>query len=386
MQSNDENIDEEWERERAEEEADRLRKAEPPPKMSAEEFLSWRSPRAVGLNPTRLDNPLWQWLVRTRWDAYNANNLYSGPSPFDAGPMWTFQRFGKSETRLCDGRVVHIGGEHEDHYDPDFFIYNDVTVIDPAGNIAIYGYPVQDFPPTDFHTATLVGEEVFIIGSLGYPERRVVGATPVYKLLLASMRIQPIATYGEPPGWIYRHTAALADDGRSIIVSGGERWLGNDWATSENIDSWAFDTQSGEWRRLTEHKWQRWTMRRVDRRPNRLWEIRQALWHRDHAHLGLENHWAFSHAPDFAALARLYRLSDDAPPPTEGPNFNVFTVVIDGLRVRFREERSWVEAVVEGQLTPERLFALKRTTLALLERLEAAPWEIEVRDGSDGQA
>jgi hypothetical protein len=250
---NDHNIDEEWDREAAEEEADRLRKADPAPTLSQSEFLAWRSPRRVNLQSVRLDNPLWNWLVRTRWDAYNANNIYSGPSSFDAGPMWCFQRFGKSETLLTDGRAVHIGGEHEDYYDPDFFIYNDVLVIGLSGDIAIYGYPVEDFPPTDFHSATLVGEAIFVIGCLGNPDQRVLGFTPVYKLALDSMHISRVETSGDSPGWICRHTATLADDGKSIVVSGGEQWLGNDWATSENIDSWSLNALTGEWQRLTQH-------------------------------------------------------------------------------------------------------------------------------------
>jgi hypothetical protein len=40
-----------------------------------------------------------------------------------------------------------------------------------------------------------------------------------------------------------------------------------------------------------------------------------------------------------------------------------------------------VEAIVEGQLRPDRLLELQRTTLALLERIDAAPYEIEVADG-----
>src|SRR5688572_26185015 len=142
---NDPNVDEEWAKEIAEEEADRQRKAEAAPTLSPDEFLAWRSARKVSLHAARLDNPLWHWLVRTRWDGYNANKIYAGPSSFDAGPMWSFDRFGKSETLLPNGKVVHIGGEHEDSYDPDFFIYNDVIVIDPSGDIAIYGYPVEGF-------------------------------------------------------------------------------------------------------------------------------------------------------------------------------------------------------------------------------------------------
>lgn len=369
--------DENWERERAEEDADRIRKGEPPPQIGDSEFLAWRSPRQVDTNPTRLDNPLWNWLVRTRWDAYNANNLYAGPSAFDAGPMWSFQRFGKSETALSDGRVIHIGGEHEDHYDPDFFIYNDVTVIDLTGAIAIYGYPPENFPPTDFHSATQVADAIYVIGRLGYAETRAIGVTPVYKLSLDSMRIESVGTHGDPPGWIYRHQATLASDGHSIIVSAGERWLGDQCAIRENVDSWSFDTHSGHWRRLTERYWQHWVMRRVDRKPNRLWDTRQAMWHRDHAHLGLGSFWAYKEEPDFAALEQLYRIAGDPHPAIEEDEVGKFSVLIDGLAVRFKEERFWIEAIVEGQLSSQRLSDLQRTTLALLERIDCSPYEIE---------
>jgi hypothetical protein len=113
----DDDMEAVWAAEAAEEAADLERKAEPQPAIDRDEFLAWRSPRQVMESPTRLDNPLWHWLVRTRHSGYSANEAFKGPSPFDAGPMWCFDRFGKSETKLPDGPVVHIGGEHEDYYD-----------------------------------------------------------------------------------------------------------------------------------------------------------------------------------------------------------------------------------------------------------------------------
>lgn len=380
MAIKDQGADEEGDREAAEEEADRRRKAEPRPELSRDEFLAWRSPRRATRQAEPLDNPLWHWLARTRWNAYQANQAYAGPSPFDAGPMWCFDRFGKSETPLPDGQVVHIAGEHEDSYDPDFFIYNDVTIIGPGGEIAIYGYPVEDFPPTDFHSATLVGRSIFIIGNLGYPEGRTIGATPVYELALDSMRIREVTTSGDPPGWIHGHGAVLGDDGCSIVVKGGRVWLGGDHAMRENIDTWALDTRGGEWRRLSRHDWQHWIVRRVDRKPNRLWDVRQALWNRKHAHLGLESHWRFDDAPDFEALESLYRLDEGAAPPAEGPDYNLFSVVIDGLTVRFKEDRFWIEAIVEGKLAQGRLRALQRNILESMERIEASACEIEGLD------
>lgn len=224
----EEEEDAEWAREMAEEEADRQRKAEPAPAISREEFLAWRAVRLGDANPTSLDNPLWHWLVRTRWSAFQANEIFKGPSPFDSGPMWCFDRFGKSETPLPDGRVVHIGGEHEDFYDPDFFIYNDVTVIAPDGSITLLGYPHELFAPTDFHTATLVGSSIFVIGGLGYKHLRTEGTTPVFRLNLASMAMQRIPTTGDAPGWIREHSAERSEDGLSIVVRGGEVWRGPD--------------------------------------------------------------------------------------------------------------------------------------------------------------
>jgi hypothetical protein len=45
----------------------------PGPDVTPELFREWRSPRAGAANPEILTNPVWQWLVRTRIDAYRAN-------------------------------------------------------------------------------------------------------------------------------------------------------------------------------------------------------------------------------------------------------------------------------------------------------------------------
>ena len=71
-----------------------------------------------------------------------------------------------------------IAGEHEDFYDPDFCIYNDVFVERARRPPGIYRYPKDVFPPTDFHTATLVGDEIILIGSLGYRDLRRAGRSP----------------------------------------------------------------------------------------------------------------------------------------------------------------------------------------------------------------
>jgi hypothetical protein len=291
--------------------------------------------------------------------------------------MWCFDRFGKSETSLPDGRVVHIGGEHEDFYDPDFFIYNDVTTIGGDGGIAIRGYPTSVFPPTDFHTATTADNSIIVIGNLGYPEHRLVGSTPVFRVAIDTMGIDRVDTIGEGPGWIHKHSAVLADDASAIVVRGGVIWRGDALSMIENIDSWSLDIGTGRWTRLTALDWQRWTMLRVDRKPNRLWDVRQELWRRDHGWTGQDSYWKFDDAPDFDALAALYRPDEDSPIPRDGSEYNVFHTVIDGLEVRFTEDRFHVQAVVKGRLSEDRLKTLQRTLLSALERLDASQWEIE---------
>jgi hypothetical protein len=378
MEPNATDQEAQWAASLAEEEADRQRKLEPPPPLTLQEFSAWRSPRVVESNPTRLDNPLWHWLVRTRWSAFHANQQFKGPSAFGAGPMWCFDRFGMSRTALPDGRVVCIGGEHEDHYDPDFCIYNDVTVIRADGGIAIHGYPIRDFPPTDFHSATLVGDgTMFLIGRLGYGHERVVGETPVYRLALDSMCISRVATCGDAPGWIHGHTAQLSATGGEIIVKGGEVWRGERRSMAENFDAWALGVADGRWKRLTALNWQTWTMLRVDRKRNRLWDARQELWRREHPSAGLESYWKFEDQPDFEALAALYTPHDGAPGAKQGREHNVYVVRVDGVVVRFLEDGFSIRAVVEGRLADDRLATLQRRTLQLLERVDTSPWETE---------
>lgn len=308
--------------------------------------------------------------------AHHANRLLNGPSSFKASPAWCFERFGKSETVLADGSVVHIGGEHEDHYDPDFYIYNDVTIVAPDGAIELFDYSPDVFPPTDFHSATLVGGDIVIIGCLGHPEQRVMGQTPVYKLDLHTRAISRIDASGESPGWISRHSAELCPDTHAIIVRGGEILCDDNLPEVENIDMWSFDVATAHWTRKTRRDWQRWTMMKTDRKPNRLWDIRQALWDRDNGWEGKENGWKYADKPDFGALATLYCIDPAMPACQDERSHNVYRVVIDGITIRFTEDHFFVSAMVEGRLADERLRTLQENTLATLRQLEQAEWHI----------
>jgi len=197
-------------------------------------------------NPELMSNPFWLEQVRTARSGYGASEDY-GETHFK-NPIWSFDRFGKSITALPDGRWVEIAGEHEDFYDEDFCIYNDVIVHSGDGQTVIFGYPKDVFPPTDFHTATLVGDSIYIIGRLAYMGKRSKGVTPVYKLSLNDFSISKVDTKGDNPGWIYDHSAELS--GTDIIISKGQIWIGDDLANVDNAASWALDLGTAEWRKL----------------------------------------------------------------------------------------------------------------------------------------
>lgn len=173
-------------------------------------------------NPERIIEPFWEAMIRSGVNACQADKVYKldGNSDGTYNPIWCAQRFGQSITFLPDNRIVLVAGEHEDGYDPDFCIYNDVMVFGSNGEITIYEYPEADFLPTDFHTATLIGQHIYLIGSLGYIGQRKIGETPVYRLDTQTFQIERLAISGQSPGWIYRHRAIISGVDE-IKITGG---------------------------------------------------------------------------------------------------------------------------------------------------------------------
>jgi ankyrin repeat protein len=190
--------------------------------VTKKEYRRGRFHRFGTTNPERMAVPFWQAMVRCGWSAYQGADHF-GDATFDhRRPVWCHDRIGMSLTLLPDGRFIQIAGEHEDGYDPDFCIYNDVIIHDGKGGFEILGYPEADFPPTDFHTATLVSPWIYVIGNLGWPATREAHAhqTPVYRLHTETWVMERVETLGESPGWIHSHHATL-ENGR-IRVAGGK--------------------------------------------------------------------------------------------------------------------------------------------------------------------
>jgi len=202
-------------------------------------------------NPERMNNPFWEGMIRSGIDAHQAGRMFWVDSEREAShtPIWCAQRFGQSITLLPDRRTVLVGGEHEDFYDPNFCIYNDVFVCSLDGSIEIYGYPETVFPPTDFHTATLIENFVYLIGSLGYLGRRLYQETPVYRLDITSFEIERVETSGTKPGWISQHRADLIGP-KEIRVSGGNvvSLAGGDEVKTQNAQAFILDVERRMWR------------------------------------------------------------------------------------------------------------------------------------------
>lgn len=86
-----------------------------------------------------------------------------------------------------------------------------MTVVSPSGEIHVYQYPQNVFSPTDGHSATLIGNEVWIIGFVRYICERGTKAQ-VHVLDLTTMRISLRSTTGEDPGWLSHHTVTGVED------------------------------------------------------------------------------------------------------------------------------------------------------------------------------
>ncbi len=213
--------------------------------VEEEEFKLNMHRRFGNGNPQKMNFPFWMDMIRS---GASASQVRSHFKTEPEEPIWSFKRFGKSINELLDGRIIEIAGEHEDWYDDDFCIYNDVIVHFGDGSFDIYGYPENVFPPTDFHSATLVGKYIYIIGTIGYPQGRVPGETPVFKLDCESFEIQKVETTGTKPGWINRHKAKYIDE-HKIQITGGQILInaGGRETFKVNQDSFVLDTHSLAW-------------------------------------------------------------------------------------------------------------------------------------------
>jgi len=216
---------------------------------SAKDYRAYRSPRFGNANPEPMDNTFWSDMIMLGGSAYSARDHFDDTDSLGSA-VWSFDRFGSSLTPLPDGRFIQIAGEHEDFYDPDFYIYNDVVIHDGQGDFKILGYPQEVFPPTDFHTATLVDGSIYLIGCLGYTDQRKIGTTPVFRLAVDSWKIDTVTTSGDIPSWLHEHRATydvqrnvIRVEGGSILIPGEE----GEPQIAPNDDQYELDLETFSW-------------------------------------------------------------------------------------------------------------------------------------------
>ena len=356
-------------------------------------FAEWRSARRGERNPEPMNNPFWSYAIREGCSAYKLNEHFSGPGSFDGDPGWCFDRFGRTKTKLPDGRKVFIGGEHEDYYDPDFYIYNDVVVQD-GDEFNIYGYPEADFPPTDFATATLVGDAIYLIGNLGYPEDRKIGEIQVLRLDIKTWAMQRLTTTGEKPGWLHKHKAQLSVDAAAVRISGGQ--IFHKGGFEENIDDYQLCLKTLAWTRLTDRQWQSWKIARSDGESLALWSLRLAATYRamnqvneslkalvgeitDRQVALIEDLYLSPFGPEKARTRELL-VSDDNDEEEEEEDeefgdeeYNRYRLEIQGVTVRFDENDQRIAIMIEGPLPAEIVSPLLANVRDRLSEIVKAP-------------
>lgn len=167
-----------------------------------EEYEQGKLVREGTANPEKMEVPFWDAMVRSGANPFKVSKKFdTGHSPKNT-LIWSFVRLGYSITPLPDGRVISIGGWEACHH-------NDVIVLYGKGQFEIYGYPNSVFLPTADHTATLVGNDIILIGGYGDDHDIQSGLTPVYRLNAQTLAIERAETSGENPGLIFNHKATL---------------------------------------------------------------------------------------------------------------------------------------------------------------------------------
>ncbi|KAJ3056194.1 hypothetical protein HK097_007800 [Rhizophlyctis rosea] len=231
------------------------------PSITSTTFLTHCKPLlTVPQNPTEVTNPFYTSMIHSRRNAWSAANHFLPNSETRPYPIWCFDRLGKTKTKITTpietsrvgilpvGTEIRIGGEHEDFYDPDFFIYNDVTIVIPeTKETHVFQYPRDVFPPTDFHTATLVDDQIYVIGNVGYMGERGTKAQ-VCVLDLKTLAMAMVETDGDDPGWISRHDASLNEGGNIVVAIEKDAFCVKDGGCQPG--KWVFSVADARWMKL----------------------------------------------------------------------------------------------------------------------------------------
>lgn len=344
-------------------------------------YSDWCLPRRGNANPEIMTNDIWVWMIETGLRPSKAHEAIGiGESK---SPGWTFSRIGSTETTLADGSVVYVGGEHSDWEDNASYTYNDVIVKSPHGSISIYGYPEEIFPPSYDHTATLVGDQIFIIGRIGYLEQLEKEATSVLVLDTKSYCIRSLKTSGTQPGWLFKHTAKLSSSGDAIICDEGRVRRLPTGKVIENIATWRVSLQTGQWDLLSKKPWTLWIMLRQDGSLNQISQIAELEKcnrtgrRSENAEDCNEMFEKRGHSPDLELYRNRYVFPvKHEQLPGEAGDILTWRFRINGVVVRYKQISVGIHVTVEGTLPASTIFALKSHGLETFSKLDGVPYKI----------
>ncbi|WP_377154149.1 ankyrin repeat domain-containing protein [Roseateles sp. UC29_93] len=213
------------------------------------DFERDRTRRFGECNAQPMQVPLWLAMVRSGLTGYQAANQFGAEACDRARPVWCADRMG-SVAHAPAGRP-----SGPDRWRTRGWIRSRLLHLQrclrPSSrwSTADLRVPESLFPPTDFHTATLVGDRIIVIGSLGYPSARAHGATQVFSLNIRDWHMERLTIAGEGPGWIHKHRAALSSD-RDIVVTGGQvvTKVGDEESATLNTRPFTLDLDALRWR------------------------------------------------------------------------------------------------------------------------------------------
>ena len=206
----------------------------------------------------------------------------------------------------------------------------------------------------------------------------------------------------------YGHRAELAEDKKSILITGGEIYPADEeLPIIENIDDWRLNVEDWRWERLTERNWPLFEITRTDGERNKIWEIRQVefgLRYGDHPEL-LADYKKLTQVTDAKTIEKLqaatkFRLPNDTKaldtlyhpeniPHQQIPEqeidedeedgdlseFGVTRIDVQGTPVRYKEESHNFMMTIEGDLAKETIDALVEDLVCKLSRVEGVEYQ-----------
>lgn len=100
-----------------------------------------------------------------------------------------------------------------------------------------------------FHSATLVGDWIYVIGCLGYSEDREPGRTPDCQLHTESLSFETLDPTGSCPGWIHKHRTEISGRDTLEIIGGIVVARVNDEESPvPNVKRFQLDLRTLQWR------------------------------------------------------------------------------------------------------------------------------------------